>query len=80
MIEGTQVEDELEMIHDHDMMQNVVMRQEPEERADRFAGIPRFRCQKGPEWDWIPEEFLEYVMGSEYEVFSDSNRMGIRLS
>ena len=78
--EGAQVEDELEMIHDHDMMQDVVMRQETEERADRFAGIPRFRCQKGPEWDWIPEELLEYVMGSEYEVGSDSNRMGIRLS
>ena len=80
MNEGAQVEDYLEMIHDHDMRQNVVMRHESEERADRFAGIPRFRCQKGPEWDWIPEELLEYVMGSEYEVGSDSNRMGIRLS
>ena len=86
MDEGAQVEHVQEMLHDLEQMQDVVMGkdivmgQKPEERVNRFAGIPRFRCQKGPEWDWISEEFLEYVIGSEYEVGSDSNRMGIRLS
>ena len=75
-IEGQDVE----MVHNLETLPETHKRQGTHKAVGRFAGIPRFRCRKGPEWDWISQEFQEYVMGSEYEVGSDSNRMGIRLS
>ena len=77
---GMEVEQGVEMMHNLETLQEAHKRQGTHKAVGRFAGTPRFRCQKGPEWDWISQEFQEYVMGSEYEVGSDSNRMGIRLS
>ena len=78
--QGEEVEQGVEMVHNLETLQKAHKRQGTRKTVERFAGTPRFRCRKGPEWDWISEEFQEYVMGSEYEVGSDSNRMGIRLS
>lgn len=69
-----------EIVHNLETLQKAHKTKGTRKTVERFAGTPRFRCRKGPEWDWISEEFQEYVMGSEYEVGSDSNRMGIRLS
>lgn len=78
--QGEEVMQGIEMAHNLETLQKVQKRQRINKSVGRFAGTPRFRCQKGPEWVWISREFQEYVMGSEYEVRSDSNRMGIRLS
>ena len=77
---GMEVEQGVEMVHNPKTPRKAHKKQGTDNTLGRFAGTPRFRCQKGPEWDWISQDFLEYVMGSEYEVGSDSNRMGIRLS
>jgi allophanate hydrolase subunit 2 len=78
--QGEEVEQGVEMVHNLETLQKAHKTKGTRKTVERFAGTPRFRCRKGPEWDWISEEFQEYVMGSEYEVGSDSNRMGIRLS
>ena len=78
--QGEEVMQGIEMAHNLETLQKAQKRQRIYKSVGRFAGTPRFRCQKGPEWVWISQEFQEYVMGSEYEVRSDSNRMGIRLS
>ncbi len=78
--QGAEMVQGVEMVHNLETLQKAHKRQGARKTVERFAGTPRFRCRKGPEWDWISEEFQEYVMGSEYEVGSDSNRMGIRLS
>ena len=77
---GEEVEQGVDMVHNLEALHTAQKRQGTHKTVGKFAGTPRFRCQKGPEWDWISQEFQEYVMGSEYEVGSDSNRMGIRLS
>ena len=77
---GAEIVQGVEIVHNLETLQKAHKRQGTRKTVERFAGTPRFRCRKGPEWDWISEEFQEYVMGSEYEVGSDSNRMGIRLS
>ncbi len=78
--QGVKVEHGVEMVNNIETLQKAQKKQWTHKAMGRFTGTPRFRCQKGPEWDWISQEFQEYVMGSEYEVGSDSNRMGIRLS
>ena len=78
--QGVEVEQGVEMVHNPETLQESHKRQGKHKAVERFAGTPLFRCQKGPEWDWISQEFQEYVMGSDYEVGLDSNRMGIRLS
>ncbi len=78
--QGVEVEQGVEMVHNPETLQETHKRQGKNKAVGRFAGTPLFRCQKGPEWDWISQEFQEYVMGSDYEVGLDSNRMGIRLS
>lgn len=79
-VRGVEMVQGVEIVHNLETLQKAHKRQGTRKTVERFAGTPRFRCRKGPEWDWISEEFQEYVMGSEYEVGSDSNRMGIRLS
>ena len=80
MVQGAEMMHGAELVHNLETLQKAHKKQGTRKTVERFAGTPRFRCRKGPEWDWISEEFQEYVMGSEYEVGSDSNRMGIRLS
>ena len=80
MMHGVELVHGTEIVHNLETLQKAHKTKGTRKTVERFAGTPRFRCRKGPEWDWISEEFQEYVMGSEYEVGSDSNRMGIRLS
>ncbi|MBO6523708.1 MAG: biotin-dependent carboxyltransferase [Balneolaceae bacterium] len=54
-------------------------RKAPYDQIPYFSSKVRVRIMKGVEWDWLSEESQDGFSGTQFEVSSSSNRMGIRL-
>lgn len=52
---------------------------EEDHQFPEFSGVPRLRIHPGPEWAWMPDEYKQLFLESDFVVGSQSNRMGIRL-
>lgn len=52
----------------------------PKERIPYYGSRVTLSLMEGPEWDWISEQDRKLLTETEFEVGSDSNRMGIRLN
>ncbi|MAO65942.1 MAG: KipI antagonist [Balneola sp.] len=55
------------------------VREIPRKLQPYFGSSFQIRILAGPEWDWLPENEQKRFLSSEFEVKTESNRMGIRL-
>lgn len=44
-----------------------------------FSSKVKVRIMKGPEWDWFPKPVQQEFLTSQFEISTQSNRMGLRL-
>lgn len=51
----------------------------PKELVPHFSSRIRIRVIPGPEWNWLSEDLQHKFLSQEFEISSQSNRMGIRL-
>ncbi len=50
-----------------------------EERLPYYSSKVQLRILEGPEWDWLSESQKQHFLNTEFDVSSESNRMGVRL-
>ncbi|MAL17515.1 MAG: KipI antagonist [Balneola sp.] len=55
------------------------VREVPQKLIPYFSSKQRIRLIEGPEWQWLPEDQRAKFLATEFEISSQSNRMGIRL-
>lgn len=51
----------------------------PKDQLPYYSSKVTLRILKGPEWDWLTKQQQEQFLNTEFEVSSQSNRMGVRL-